>query len=119
MEEHGRTVLLECHGSSQLDTLSLTWHLTRGHKRKFVFQVPSHRCCVSGRKGSSLNFGSLDTRDPENRTHPTAYPCNSVPRSTKKAVKRYNARTSLCYNPCTKEDIPLFSYGGEQGFGSP
>ncbi|CAJ1331674.1 unnamed protein product, partial [Effrenium voratum] len=36
-----------------LSSLQLTWHLTEGPlKRKSIFQVPSHKCYVSGRKGT-------------------------------------------------------------------
>ena len=38
--------------AQQVPSLPLTWHLTGGpYKRKIIFQVPFHRCYVSGREG--------------------------------------------------------------------
>ena len=41
----------------RVPSLSLTWHLTGGpSKRKRIFQVPSHKCHGSGRKGKYFLF---------------------------------------------------------------
>ena len=53
-----------------LPSFRQTWHLTRGpSKRKLIFQVPSHRCHVSGRKGiilllSRIFFGNSPGKFP-------------------------------------------------------
>ena len=49
---------------SGVPSLPLTWHLTGGpSKRKLIFQVPSLRCHVSGRKGNRNWFGSSGCRE--------------------------------------------------------
>ena len=45
-------------------TPTLPWHLTWGpYKREMIFQVPSHRCCVSGREGIDFELGNWGVQD--------------------------------------------------------
>ena len=53
-------------GAEGLASLPLTWHLTEGPlKRKFIFQIPSHRCYVCWRKVTFV--GLLENNFASNR----------------------------------------------------
>ena len=47
--------------SLSLPSLPLTWHLTEGPlKSKLILQIPSHRCYVSAREGTSASIVARD-----------------------------------------------------------